>query len=47
MREDIWTIIFVIFMIIVIGLGIWYAIFQWYECRDMGFSFWYCVKHIS
>ena len=31
---------------IVAGVIIW-TIFQWTECRGMGFSILYCLKHIS
>ncbi len=24
-----------------------WMVFQWTECRDMGFSFWYCIQHVS
>jgi len=30
--------------LLVIG-GIWYSLFQYDLCRDMGFGFWYCVRH--
>ncbi len=33
--------------VLVIAVGITWMVFQWNECRDMGFSFWYCVQHIG
>jgi len=28
------------------ALSLWWSIAQWHECRDMGFSAFYCVKHV-
>lgn len=42
---------FIYFEIVGVALLITFAIFwmafQWTECRDMGFSFWYCIQHIA
>jgi len=35
------------FGVFVVGALIWFAIAQWSECREMGFSMFYCLKHIS
>jgi len=32
--------------LVIIG-SVWFAIAQWSECRDMGFSIFYCLKHIA
>ena len=34
-------------LVVLISAAIAWAIFQWHECRDMGFSVWYCIQHIA
>ena len=36
----------VVIVIMLAAVAAWMT-FQWTECRDMGFSFWYCVQHIA
>ncbi len=33
-------------IIVVLALSAGWQVLQWNECRDMGFSTLYCVKHI-
>lgn len=33
-------------ILILVGVGI-FSYYQWQECRSMGFSTFYCIKHIS
>jgi hypothetical protein len=28
-----------------LGLILWYSVAQYAECREMGFSAFYCIKH--
>ena len=32
-------------VLLLAGSAAW-IVFQWGECRDMGFSFWYCIQHV-
>ena len=32
--------------VVIFGLGIAWAVFQWNECIDMGHSMFYCIQHI-
>lgn len=34
-------------LVMLVVFGLWWTIIQWYECRQMGFSILYCLKHIS
>lgn len=36
----------VFFLLLFLG-GLAWTIFQWLECRDMGFSVFYCIQHIA
>lgn len=40
------TWLFLIIVAIILGLSFLWMKWQWELCRDMGASFWYCVKHI-
>ena len=46
-KEILMFIVLIIFVSILFGFGIWFIIAQWNECIEMGFSKFYCWKHIS
>jgi hypothetical protein len=46
-RFDKWMVIEATALLVLITASIAWAVFQWGECRDMGFGFWYCVQHIA
>ena len=36
-------------ILLIFGLataGVWWGIFQWFECKDMGHSTFYCIGHV-
>jgi len=45
MNKD--QIIFSIIIMSMIIIGLIFTYFQWIECRDNGFSLFYCIKHID
>lgn len=47
MSEKKYFILYGIIISIIIAFGIWYTTEQWKECREMGFSKFYCWKHIN
>jgi len=34
-------------IIVIIGLVIWWMVFQWNLCMDNNLGVWYCIQHIS
>ena len=41
------TALAIIFVAVVFVSIVAWAVIQWHECREMGFSVLYCIKHIS
>ena len=39
--------LYILAVIAIFSAVIIWSVFQWHECRDMGFSFWFCVQHVS
>jgi len=40
-------IVYLILLVLIIGFVVWWSIAQWKECREAGFSRFYCLQHIS
>jgi len=47
MSDSIYVVLGIIFVVCIFALVIWWTVAQWGECRDMGFSIFYCIKHVS
>jgi len=43
---SIWVKIQIWCLALLVAASVGWMIFQWGECRDMGFPYWYCVQHI-
>jgi predicted transporter len=46
MKNSTVNIILILAVLLIILAGIW-QYYQWKECREMGFSIFYCIQHIS
>lgn len=45
-RDTLGLAVAVVAQLLIIAAAIVWSVFQWLECRDMGFSVFYCLQHI-
>jgi hypothetical protein len=45
-KDKILFILAIIFVILVVGISIWWSVAQWKECKRMELSNFYCIEHI-
>ena len=44
--EIVFLLLIILFILAFVGAIAWWSVAQWNECRGMGLSIFYCIKHV-
>ncbi len=44
-KQYLWMVVVVVLIVVVVSVC--WSVLQWVECREAGFSVFYCIQHIG